>query len=100
MMLRNAATGLAGLLVLASCGSGGDRAAMQSALEEAGLDAETSVCMAEKAEADMDRDLYRAMVDAARSDTGRLDQLTVAQQGALGAFLLEAAVDCSPLNLE
>jgi len=73
---------------------------MLSAFQEAGIDANTSECMADKAKADMEPQLYDAMVEAAKSNDDSLEQLSVQQQGELGAFMLEAALECSPLNLE
>jgi len=73
---------------------------MLSAFQEAGIDANTSECMADKAKADMEPQLYDAMVEAAKSNDDSLEQLSVQQQGELGAFMLEATLECSPLNLE
>ena len=100
MTVRFAISSLVALSTLAACGDGGDREAMLAAFNEAGLDAETSECMADRAKSDMKPDLYDAMVEAAKSNDDSLDQLSVAQQGELGAFMLKAALDCSPLNLE
>ena len=74
------------LVALAACGDGGDREAMLTAFGEAGIDPETSACMADKAKADMEPELYDAMVDAAKSNDDSLDQLTVQQQGTTGCI--------------
>ncbi|MEL6567183.1 MAG: hypothetical protein AAFQ22_02115 [Pseudomonadota bacterium] len=100
MTLRSSLLAAAAILGLCACGDGGDRQAMLSAFQEAGIDANTSECMADKAKADMEPQLYDAMVEAAKSNDDSLEQLSVQQQGELGAFMLEAALECSPLNLE
>lgn len=100
MGLRTGILAAMAACALASCGDGGDRDAMIAAFGEAGIDTETSECMADMAKSDMEPELYDAMVEAARSNDDSLDQLSIQQQGELGAFMLSAALECSPLNLE
>jgi len=100
MTFRFASLALVSTLILAACGDGGDRQAMLTAFNEAGIDPDTSECMAERAKSDMDPELYDAMVEAAKSNDDSLDQLSVTQQGELGAFMLQAALECSPILSE
>lgn len=100
MKLSYGLFGVAIMCAISACGGSGDRDAMIAAFGEAGIDTETSECMADKAKSDMEPDLYDAMVEAAKSEDDSLNQLTIQQQGELGAFMLSAALECSPLNLE
>lgn len=100
MGLRTGIFAAIAAFAVSACGDGGDRDAMIAAFNEAGIDTSTSECMADKAKSDMKPELYDAMVEAARSNDDSLEQLSIQQQGELGAFMLEAALECSPLNLE
>lgn len=93
---------LAGLasLTLTACGGSGDRDAIVNAFTEAGMQPETGECMADKAKAEMDPQLYAALVEAAKSNDDSLDTLTTEQQEEFGKFMFEAALSCVPLELQ
>lgn len=90
----------AALLGLAACGGGGgDRAALVDAcVADGGTDKATCECMADSAEKNLDKDLYRKLAKAAEEGeeaaNAIMEDLTPEQQGQFMSFAMQAAMTC------
>lgn len=87
-------------LTLTACGGSSDHDALVRAFVEADMQPETAECMADKADDEMDSELYDALVEAAKSNDDSLDALSLEQQGDLAKFMFDAALACVPIEFE
>lgn len=90
----------AGLLALAACGGGGDRAAIvNSCVENSDMNQADCECMADAAKDNLDPALYKKFASAVRSGEDATDKmmedLPPEDQGKFVGFIMQAAMTCN-----